>query len=52
MSTMRDEIDQYLDAYRVATLAIRNGKREQALFQFFKWEAIIDGIREIDAGAV
>ena len=48
MSTMRDEIDIRLADYRASEPAIRNGKREASLFQYYKWEAIRAGIRKID----
>ena len=48
MTTMRDEIAIYLDEYRASEPAIRNGKREVSLFEYYKWEAIKDGIRKID----
>lgn len=51
MTTMRDEIDEYLDDYRAADKLIRSGKRENSLFEYFKWEAIRAGIRKIDLEA-
>ena len=48
MTTVREEVETFLDDYRAAEPAIKNAKREYALFEFFKWEAIRDAIRKID----
>lgn len=52
MSVMRDEIAIILNDYRASQQTIRNGKREVALLQSFKWQAIKDGIQKIDMEAV
>jgi len=48
MTTVREEVETFLDDYRAAPPATKNAKREYALFEFFKWEAIRDEIRKID----
>ena len=52
MTTVREEVETFLDDYRAAEPATKNAKREYALFEFFKWEAIRDEIRKIDIEAV
>lgn len=51
MSTITEEVETFLDDYRAAPNSIQNAKKEYALFEFFKWEAIRDEIRKIDIGA-
>ena len=52
MTLVREEIGKYIDAYRVPDSAIRIEKRELALREYYKWEAIRAGIRKIDMEAV
>jgi hypothetical protein len=48
MSILSKEADEYLDEYRAAGPEIRNRKRNICCYEYYKWEAIRDGIRKID----
>ena len=51
MTSIREEVETFLDDYRAAKHDIKSVKREYALFEFFKWESIRDEIRKIDMEA-
>lgn len=48
MSTVGEEIKEYLDNYRAADNTTKNERRTHALILYFKWRAIRDYIRAID----
>ena len=51
MTSIKEEVNTFLDDYRAAKQDIKSAKREYALFEFFKWESIRDEIRKIDREA-
>ena len=51
MTSIKEEVETFLEDYRAAEQAIKSAKREYVLFEFFKWESIRDEIRKIDMEA-
>jgi hypothetical protein len=48
MSTTGEAVEKYVKEYRAADKVTREGKRNIALFEFFKWELIKDELIKID----